>query len=174
MAQLVKNLSAMWETWVRSLGWEDPLGKGTATHSSMLTWRIPWTVQFMGLQRVGHRQATFTCFVIWSGLGPSIEKWVRVFKKWFYPAYNRGSMCLSLSVSVASPTLATFIMSFQTWTVSPSPIFSPCLVFLPPQALASFTQIWASCEPVTFLTLNIYHFPCSGVKCVSWPSSYPG
>ena len=42
--QLVKNLPAMWETWVQSLGWEDPLEKGTATHSSILAWRIPWTV----------------------------------------------------------------------------------------------------------------------------------
>ena len=44
MAQLVKNLPAMWETWVRSLGWEDPLEMGKATHSSILAWRIPWTV----------------------------------------------------------------------------------------------------------------------------------
>ena len=43
MAQLlVKNLPAMWETWVRHLGWEDPLEKGTATHFSILAWRIPW------------------------------------------------------------------------------------------------------------------------------------
>ena len=52
MAQLVKNPPAMWETWVRSLGWEDPLEKGKAAHSSVLAWRIPWTVQSMGLQRV--------------------------------------------------------------------------------------------------------------------------
>ena len=44
VAQMVKNLPAMQETWVRSLGWEDPLGKGDATHSSILAWRIPWTV----------------------------------------------------------------------------------------------------------------------------------
>ena len=54
IAQLVKNLPAMWETWVQSLGWEDPLEKGTATHSSILAWRFPWTVQSMGLQRAGH------------------------------------------------------------------------------------------------------------------------
>ena len=42
--QLVKNPPAMRETWVRSLGWEDPLEKGKATHSSILAWRIPWTV----------------------------------------------------------------------------------------------------------------------------------
>ena len=44
VAQLVKNSPAMWETWVRSLGWEDPLEKGKATHSSILAWRIPWMV----------------------------------------------------------------------------------------------------------------------------------
>ena len=42
IAQLVKNPPAMWETWVRSLGWEDPLEKGKATHFSILAWRIPW------------------------------------------------------------------------------------------------------------------------------------
>ena len=44
VAQLVKNLPAMRETWVQSLGWEDPLEKGKATHSSILAWRIPWAV----------------------------------------------------------------------------------------------------------------------------------
>ena len=44
VAQLVKNLPAMWETWVRSLGWEDPLENRKATRSSILAWRIPWTI----------------------------------------------------------------------------------------------------------------------------------
>ena len=44
MAQLVKSLHAMRETWVLSLGWEDPLEKGRVTHSSILAWRIPWTI----------------------------------------------------------------------------------------------------------------------------------
>ena len=44
VAQLVKNSLAMQETWVRSLDWEDPLEKGKATHSSVLAWRIPWTI----------------------------------------------------------------------------------------------------------------------------------
>ena len=43
VAQLVKNLPAVWETWVQSLGWEDPLEKGTAAHPNILAWRIPWT-----------------------------------------------------------------------------------------------------------------------------------
>ena len=60
MAQLVKKPPAMWETWVQSLGWEDPLKKGKATHSSVLAWRIPWTVLSLGSQRVGHDGVTFT------------------------------------------------------------------------------------------------------------------
>ena len=59
VAQMVKRLPTMWETWVRSLGWEDPLEKEMATHSSILAWKIPWTVEpsrvpSMGSQRVGH------------------------------------------------------------------------------------------------------------------------
>ena len=50
VAQLVKNPPAMQETWVQSLGWEDPLEKGRATHSSILGWRIPGTVGSMGIQ----------------------------------------------------------------------------------------------------------------------------
>ena len=60
VAQLVKNLSAMRETWVRSLGWEYSLEKGRATHSSVLAWRIPWTVQSIGSQRVWHDWVTLT------------------------------------------------------------------------------------------------------------------
>ena len=52
VAQLVKNPPAMRESWVRSLGWEDPLEKGKATQASILAWRIPWTVQSMESQRV--------------------------------------------------------------------------------------------------------------------------
>ena len=47
---MVKNLPAMWETWVQSLGWEDPLEEGMATHSSILAWRIPWTEEPDGQQ----------------------------------------------------------------------------------------------------------------------------
>ena len=59
MAQMVKNLPAMQETWVRSLGHEDPLDKEMATYSSILAWKILWTEepgrqQSMGLQRVKH------------------------------------------------------------------------------------------------------------------------
>ena len=57
MAKTVKNLPAMQETWVWSLGQEDPLEKGIATHSSILTWRIPWTEKSGGLQSMGWQRA---------------------------------------------------------------------------------------------------------------------
>ena len=56
---MVKHLSTMRETWVWSLGWKVPPEKGTATHSSILAWRIPWTEYSMGSQRVGHDWANF-------------------------------------------------------------------------------------------------------------------
>ena len=58
VAQTVKNLSAMWETWVQSLGWEDPLEKGTPTNSSILAWRIPWVKELGGLQSMGLQSQT--------------------------------------------------------------------------------------------------------------------
>ena len=87
VAQTVKRLPAMWETWVRSQGWEDPLEKEMATHSRTIAWKIPWTeepcrLQSMGLQRVGHDWATSLSlsrgfapkgsFLAWSCQGPSL------------------------------------------------------------------------------------------------------
>ena len=78
MAQTVKCLPTMWETQVRSLGWEDPLEREMATHSSSLAWKIPWTekhgrLQSMGLQRVRHDCATsfFSGYMPRSGLAVS-------------------------------------------------------------------------------------------------------
>ena len=56
MAQMVKNLPEMRETWVGSLGWEDPLEEGMATYSSILAWRIPWTEEPGGLQSIGSQR----------------------------------------------------------------------------------------------------------------------
>ena len=70
MAQLVKNLPALWKTWVWSLGWEDPLGKGKATPSSILAWRFPWTVD--SLQPQG------------------------LYSPWNFPGQNTGMGSLSL------------------------------------------------------------------------------
>ena len=82
VAQMVKNLPAMRETWVWSLGLEDPLEKGMATHSSILAWRSPWTeepgeLQSMGSKRVGHDWVTNThtniYYTIYSWLNPQMQ-----------------------------------------------------------------------------------------------------
>ena len=57
MSQMVKDLPAVWETWVQSLGQEDPLQKGLASHSSILARRIPWTKESDGLQSMGSQRA---------------------------------------------------------------------------------------------------------------------
>ena len=92
VAQMVKKLSAMQETWIRSLSQEDPLEKGMVTHSSILAWRTPWTeepggLQSMGLQRAGHDWATNTfvfiillltvsvmSFLLWTVVLPTLQK----------------------------------------------------------------------------------------------------
>ena len=60
MAQTVKNLPAMWDTWARSLGWEDPLEKSVATHSSILAWRIPLKRSLVGYSSRGHKGLDMT------------------------------------------------------------------------------------------------------------------
>ena len=60
LVQMVKNLPAMWETWVQSLGWEDPLEKVMATHSSILAWRIPWTEEPGRKAPWGHKESDTT------------------------------------------------------------------------------------------------------------------
>ena len=110
VAQRVKRLPAMQETWVRSLGQEDPLEKEMATHSSTLAWKIPWTekpgrLQSMGLQRVGHDWAT--------SLSLSLHK------------------IISLTVSILSPSIChevmgpdAMILVFQMLSFKPSFSFS--------------------------------------------------
>ena len=76
VAQTVKNLPAMQQTWVWSLGWEDPLEGGMATHPSILAWRIPWTEEATGLQSIGSqkvrqqlKQLNTECQPRWVSLG---------------------------------------------------------------------------------------------------------
>ena len=101
---MVKNLPAMWETWVLSLDWEDPLVKGTATHS-ILAWRLPWTIQPMGSQRVWHNRVifTFTFLMPKSGI---VSEWSRsvvsdslqphglqLLRPWDFPGKSTGVGC---------------------------------------------------------------------------------
>ena len=93
VAHLVKNLPAMWETLVRSLDWEDPLRKGMAIHSSILTWRMTWTEetggpQSMRFQGVEHNWVIFTW--TWTWMGPDtmiLVLWMLSFK----PAFSLPS-----------------------------------------------------------------------------------
>ena len=103
MAQTVKHLPTMRETWVQSLGWEDPLEKEMATHSSTLAWRIPWTeglgrLQSMGSQRVGHDWATL--------LPPSCLN-QSLTREWYF-----WSLTLELW---RSPIIEQSGITYQTW-----------------------------------------------------------
>ena len=123
VAQLVKNLPAMWETWVRSLAWEDPLEKGMATQSSILAWRIPWTeepgrLQSMGSQRVGLYWATFTfhfhTLFLWIviGLGKLFGQ-PSIIKYWLY------SLCCTIY------PYSLLILYIKVCTLSPLPLHCP-------------------------------------------------
>ena len=101
----VKCLPAMWETRVLSLGWEDPLEKEMATHSSILAWRIPWTeepggLQSMGLQRVGHDWVTNT-FTFTVSLCLTFWRTAIVFSTVTSPFYIPIGKCMR---AVISPT----------------------------------------------------------------------
>ena len=75
VAQIVKNPPAMRETWVQSLGWEDPLEKGMATHTTIIAWRIPWVEEpggSMESQRVGH---DWTTIFLYSTIYLTIPQW---------------------------------------------------------------------------------------------------
>ena len=80
MAQMVKNLPAMWENWVQSLGWEDLLEKGMATDSSILTWRIPWT----------ERKSKWSHSVMSHSLRPCGLQPTRLLCPWDFPGKNTG------------------------------------------------------------------------------------
>ena len=87
MAQLVKDLSAVQEAWVQSLGWEDPLEKGKTTHSSILAWRIPWTIQSMRSQSAGHDFVS-VCFYFGKKLSKHIHPRIH-----FLKGYSKKHNC---------------------------------------------------------------------------------
>ena len=89
----MKNPPAVRETWVQALGWEDPLEEGMATHSSILTWRIPWTEEPGGLQFMGHKESDTAEPLTWSFTFPlrifanycgrtDSKKWWKRLRKW--------------------------------------------------------------------------------------------
>ena len=124
MAQAVKRLPAMQETWVWSLGWEDPLEKEIATHSSTLVWKIPWTeepgkLQTMRSQRVGHDWATWL-YGIWFGNIHKIKMHISLDPKIplleIYSTYIFPQIHSNISVEIYSVRFtASFFTIAESW-----------------------------------------------------------
>ena len=146
MAHLVKNLPAMWETWIWSLGWEDPLEKGKSIYSSTLAWRIP-----MGSQRVGHHWVTFT-FTFFHFMCDY----------WKNHSFDQMNLCWQSNVS-AFNTLSRFVVAFlpRSKHVLISWLQSLSTVNLEPKKIKSFTVSIVSpsiCHEVIRLDAMIFIF----------------
>ena len=122
VAQRVKNLPAMYETWVRSLGWEDSLEKGMATHSSNPARRIPWTeepggLQSMGLQRVVHDWATNTHSGTWTFNKKTLPRVsnecssLRTLLDWSLNTEAEHSLFISSKETLVCPSVNHFLAS---------------------------------------------------------------
>ena len=166
----------MQETRVQSLGWEDPLEKGMATHSSILTWRIPWTEepgksQSMGSQRVGHDWGTFT--FINTLLASLLSVFVEIL---FCKAEGAGLLSLITGV-VAS------IWCFDWWDSASVSGWRPEPGSRPLQAVATRAHIYsillmcqqADCQGLSVLThgagvaQGVFLHPSLKLPCLLWP-----
>ena len=105
LARLVKNLPVMWDTCVPSLGCEDPLENGKATHSSTLAWRTPWTVESMGSQRVRHDWATST----------AISWLLRIMLQQIWEYRNLLEVLISFSLNICMPKKDCWIIWVVFW-----------------------------------------------------------
>ena len=140
---MVKNLPGMWETWVQSLGWEDPLEKGMATHSSILAWRIPWAeepggLQSVGSQRVGHDWATNTHTIVnLKGVSRCHYKWDRkwtvyqslewrdLFGSWCFIYKQKKSIAYNGNLKGSKDKRIQFTVTLTSWVSVESRTKSP-------------------------------------------------
>ena len=103
VAQMVKNLPAMWETWVQALCWEDPLEKEMATHCNILAWRIPWQRSLAGHSPWGHKELD-TTEAAWHGTWPSSS------------LYSLNLECPTLTMVSRLPSLTLGVLSSSFFT----------------------------------------------------------
>ena len=134
--QPVKHLPAIWEPWVWSLGWEDPLEKAMATHSSILAWKTPWmeepgSLQFMGSQRVGHNWATWlsfpkslqSCLTLCDSMGHSPPG---SSGPWSSPGKNTGVGChFLLQGTLLTQGSSPHLLCAWHWQADPLPLLPP-------------------------------------------------
>ena len=137
----------MWETWVRSLGWKDPLEEGMATHSSILAWRILWTeepggLQSMGLQRIGQTEWLSTKHWLYS-LCCTVYSYSLLILSIMDFTYLSPIPLLPLTSSI-SP-LGPLVYSLYLYSLSPSFLLYSLLLLL----LSSFSRVWLCATPWT-------------------------
>ena len=137
VVQLVNNLPEMRETWVWSLGWDNPLEKGKGTHSRILAWRIPWIVKSMGSQRVGHDGLSLSIelsliinfkafYLLWMWL-LSAEKWSQALRRlgfsscsaWAQELWFPGYRAYSVAVVLRLVSLLVVSSWTRNWTHVP-------------------------------------------------------
>ena len=140
---MVKCLPSMWETWVQSLGWDDPLEKAMATHSSIPTWKIPWTEEPGKLQSMGSQSDTtallhFLSF-IWKHNARKGVMYIHTYKFYIYTyylyKYIHVFMCLCVLVTQScltfcdpmdcSPLGSSVHTILQAWILGGLPFLSP-------------------------------------------------
>ena len=148
VAQLVKNLPAMWKTWTWSLGWEDPLEKGTATHSGILAWRIPWTVHGVTKSQTWLSDFHFTSHL--RILNSKMQKEKTVARHWQHPLTNFNNRYRTIELSFEYPTQCSWTLEcFKYWSI---PVSNSFPLIISDGSLSSLR--WFPCIHVLFWTLG--------------------
>ena len=134
MAQMVKNLPAMRESWVQSVGWEDPLEKGMATHSSILAWRTPWTKKPGRLLSTGSQRVIYNwmIFISLTYIHSFLDSFAiqAITEYWEFPVLHRGSLSVIYFIysnMYMSIPISQFTTPFPPWRRKwqPTPVFLP-------------------------------------------------
>ena len=181
----------MWETWVQSLGWEDPVEKGTATHSNILAWKIPWIeepgrLQSMGLQRVGHdwaskirtqRKFFLQRSVFWLCFFPLDYKIIEIANSfWEFTLYPRQYTKTNFNIIVVVQSLSCVRLFVTPWTAAGQdslsvPITQSLLKLMSIELVLPSNHI-ILCYPFLLLPSifpSIRVFSNESALCIKWP-----